>query len=121
MEKLQFLVNEFKKHAKDEYPNECCGIVTKDFNYIRCSNISPDPINSFILDPEKMIEYEDECWGIFHSHPDDEPTPSSLDGKKIACEDFKYLVGWEDDIYLYWYDNSLNCTLFKTFDESCLK
>jgi len=121
MEKLQLLKEQFKKHAAKEYPNECCGIITKSFDYIPCKNLSRDPVNSFVLDPIALVRYEDDCWGVFHSHPDDEPTPSVLDGHKIANEEYNYLVGWEDDIYLYWFDKDLQSTRFKPLEEEMLR
>ena len=120
MEKLQFLKEEFKKHSLKEYPNEACGIITKDFKYIPCKNISKDPINSFVLDPLALLKYEDNCWGFFHSHPDEAPTPSILDGKKIADEEYTYLVGWEDDVFVYWYDKDIQSTRFKKLQEEML-
>ena len=120
MEKFQLLKDSFKKHAQTEYPKEACAIITKDFEYIPCENISSDPNNSFFIDPIKLMEYEDNCWGFIHSHPDDIPTPSPMDGKKITTEEFKYLVGWDEEIYLYWYDEDLKSTRFKPFTEECL-
>lgn len=121
MEKLTVLKEEFKKHSLEEYPKECCGIITKDFKYIPCKNISSDPINTFVLDPVALINYEDDCWGVFHSHPDEEPTPSILDGKKIANNELKYLVGWDDNIFMYWFDESIQSTRFKRLQEDMLQ
>jgi len=44
-----------------------------------------------------------------------------LDGHKIANEEYNYLVGWEDDIYLYWFDKDLQSTRFKPLEEEMLR
>ena len=49
MERFNELKEAMAKHSLTEYPRECVGIVTKDYEYIPCENISPDPKLTFIL------------------------------------------------------------------------
>ena len=43
------LISDMGKHAQAEYPRECCGLITKDFKYVACENISPFPKDSFVV------------------------------------------------------------------------
>jgi len=60
------------QHAKEEYPNECCGIIV-DNNYIRCKNIADDPRWNFHINPKLIAKHtiagDLEC--IIHSHVDE--------------------------------------------------
>lgn len=74
-------------HAKEEYPNECCGlaiIVKGKLVYKRCKNISAG--KQFIMAPEDYAECEDlgEIVGICHSHIDESVEPSQTD--KLGIE-----------------------------------
>ena len=109
------------KHAQAEYPRECCGLITKDFKYVACKNISPFPKDSFVVDPESLFEYEDNCWGIFHSHPGEEnPLPSEEDKKGAVFEEFKFVVGFNNKFYIYWLDKNVDALKFDEFVEKHL-
>ena len=115
------LINDMGKHAQAEYPRECCGLITKDFKYVACNNISPFPKDSFVLDPESLFEYEDNCWGIFHSHPGEEnPLPSEEDKKGAVFEEFKFIVGFNNKFYIYWLDKNIDALKFDEFVEKHL-
>ena len=73
-------MNEFCKlqaiaHAKEEAPNECCGLflkTEKGFEYFRCKNVAYEfEANSFVIDPFDFADGEDkgEVVGVLHSHP----------------------------------------------------
>ena len=73
-------MNEFCKlqaiaHAKEEAPNECCGLFLKTENgleYFRCKNVAYEfEMGSFIIDPLDFADGEDrgEVLGVVHSHP----------------------------------------------------
>ena len=47
MEKFDELKDDMNNHSLRDYPKEAVGIVTKDFKYIPCKNISPTPKNKF--------------------------------------------------------------------------
>jgi proteasome lid subunit RPN8/RPN11 len=111
-----------KNHANSEHPKECCGIITTDFEYVPYKNIAPDPENYFILDPIAFVDYPDNCWAIFHSHPDqDNPLPSENDIESTSFEEYKFIVGWKEKFYLYWYDTNIESLKFKKFTEDYLR
>jgi|TARA_R100000479_G_scaffold69081_1_gene33084 proteasome lid subunit RPN8/RPN11 len=63
------------QHAKEEAPNECCGLflkTEKGYEYFKCKNISHElETTSFIIDPLDFADGEDkgEVVGVVHSHP----------------------------------------------------
>ena len=116
------LINNMKDHADSQHPKECCGIITTDFEYIPYKNIAPDPENYFVLDPIAFVDYPDDCWAIFHSHPDqDNPLPSENDIESTSFEEYKFIVGWKEKFYLYWYDTNIKSLKFKKFTEDYLR
>ena len=116
------LINSMKDHADSQHPKECCGIITTDFEYIPYKNIAPDPENYFVLDPIAFVDYPDDCWAIFHSHPDqDNPLPSENDIESTSFEEYKFIVGWKEKFYLYWYDTNIKSLKFKKFTEDYLR
>lgn len=115
------LINDMGIHAQNEYPREVCGIITKFYQYVPCKNISPLPKDSFILDPISLLEYEDNTWGIFHSHPGDEnPLPSEEDLQHTIFDYYKFIVGFAAKFYIYWYDKKLECLRYEPFTEEHL-
>jgi len=118
MDKYNKLKEDMGKHSIESYPNECVGIVTKDFEYIKCKNVSNDPKNTFILDPAALVEYDNHIWGIFHSHPgSDNPIPSTEDKASAAFKHYKFLVGFADKIFIYWLDTNVDALKFEPFEE----
>jgi proteasome lid subunit RPN8/RPN11 len=111
------LVEELHKHSLEEYPREACGIITKNFEYIRTKNISSNPKSSFIIDPLAILKYEDTIWGFYHSHPGStDPIPSKRDIPSALFTQYKFLVGFANNVYIYWIeDNSLK---FEKFNEN---
>ena len=104
-------------HSLSEFPRECCGIITKEFKYIKCRNISSKPKTSFIIDPLDIVKHEDNIWGFFHSHPGSEdPIPSEQDLYSTVFSEFKFVVGFANNFYIYWLDN--DSLQFKEFHES---
>ena len=76
---------ELKAHAREEAPNECCGIVLmRDgiaVEYIRGVNKLASPYRyELYIDPFVWSEIDDSVEQvIFHSHPETEPRPSRTD------------------------------------------
>ena len=69
MEKFSKLKEDMNNHALRDYPLEAVGIITKDYKYIPCKNISDLPKETFYLDPAALVKHDGNIWGIFHSHP----------------------------------------------------
>lgn len=107
-QKFQTLIENMSRHSLSDYPAEACGIITKTFDYISCKNISMQPKHSFIIDPIAIYKYEEEIWGFFHSHPGEEnPLPSEQDVTSTIFKDYKFVVGFKDKFYIYWFDKIL--------------
>jgi proteasome lid subunit RPN8/RPN11 len=76
---------ELVAHAREEAPNECCGIVlVRDgiaVEYIRGVNKLASPYRyELYIDPFVWSEIDDGVEQvIFHSHPETEPRPSRTD------------------------------------------
>lgn len=78
---------EIMRHAKEVYPQECCGVVTQKSRvqrYHRIDNVHPDPENHFMMDVSQYAEVMDsdqEIIAIAHSHTGDGATtlPSAHD------------------------------------------
>jgi proteasome lid subunit RPN8/RPN11 len=76
---------ELVAHARDEAPNECCGLVlVRDgiaVEYIRGVNKLASPYRyELYIDPFVWSEIDDSVEQIiFHSHPETEPRPSRTD------------------------------------------
>jgi [CysO sulfur-carrier protein]-S-L-cysteine hydrolase len=72
-------------HAREEAPNECCGLVlVRDgiaVEYIRGVNKLASPYRyELYIDPFVWSEIDDDVEQIvFHSHPETEPRPSRTD------------------------------------------
>ena len=76
---------ELVAHAREEAPNECCGLVlTRDgiaVEYIRGVNKLASPYRyELYIDPFVWSEIDEELEQVvFHSHPETEPRPSRTD------------------------------------------
>jgi proteasome lid subunit RPN8/RPN11 len=121
MGRYQDLIKSFKEHMEINPLVECCGIITKDFTYIPCENISPNPRESFILDPLSLHKHGDNCWGIFHSHtPSHDELPSEKDKDSAIFSQYKFIIGNSNDTYyMYWLDE-YSYLRFKDFTEESL-
>ena len=81
---------QLEAHARDEAPNEACGVVVlKDGvaeRYVRGSNAAASPYRFELdLDPETWF-LEDEGYelAVFHSHVSSPPRPSRTDVENIG-------------------------------------
>jgi proteasome lid subunit RPN8/RPN11 len=112
------LLEDMNNHALRDYPRECVGIITKDFTYIPCKNLSDNPKQTFFLDPAALVQHDGNIWGIFHSHPgSDNPLPSSEDKVSAAFSEYKFLVGFNNKFYIYWYDKNVDALKFEKVEE----
>ncbi len=81
------LVDEIVAHAKEEAPNECCGVIGgadgRATSVRRGENLHASPLRFEIADPIKLlnaIEADgEELVGIYHSHTRSAPLPSQTD------------------------------------------
>lgn len=100
------LVQDILDHARDEYPNECCGLVVasgKRHRVIRARNLAGNPRLHFDLDPEAWLEVDDEeesVVGIYHSHTDElaEPSPADLTSCELTGLPW-HIVSWPGQDY----------------------
>jgi proteasome lid subunit RPN8/RPN11 len=76
---------ELRAHAREEAPNECCGLIVFRAGvaerYVRGRNRLASPYRYELeIDPETWF-LEDEGYelAVFHSHPQTEPRPSRTD------------------------------------------
>ena len=85
------LLDELISHAREEAPNECCGMVIADpgpparaRRLHRAVNVAASPLR-FEVDPAELLRVHDEiertgsCLAIYHSHTRSEPYPSQTD------------------------------------------
>jgi len=118
MERFAKLKEDMNNHALRDYPNEAVGIITKDFKYVPCQNISDYPKTTFWLDPKDLLKHDENIWGIFHSHPGDEnPIPSNDDKIGAAFQEYKFLVGFNNKFYIYWYNDRIDALMFDKLEE----
>ena len=86
-------------HARESYPEECCGFLLghADTSRIvsdsrRAKNIAPEHRERrYVIDPLELLRADDaaraaefEVIGIYHSHPDHPAAPSEFDRTRAA-------------------------------------
>ena len=82
------------KHGKSVFPEESCGLLVKidgEEQYWECRNISAQPLETFVIDPDDWVKAEDisdEVVAVVHSHPKGGVEPSEAD--KESCEFFRW-------------------------------
>lgn len=83
------LYDDMVAHAREEAPNECCGVVASQGDQVvtvyRAENAEASPLR-FRIDPDELIQFynkiEDaglDIGAIYHSHTRTEPKPSQTD------------------------------------------
>jgi proteasome lid subunit RPN8/RPN11 len=98
----QSLVDEMVAHAREDLPNECCGMIGgrdgEATEVIRVANAAATPLR-YEMDPQeqynalKAIEDEGgELLGIYHSHTKSAAYPSQTDVNQA--------VAWPEQIYV---------------------
>ena len=82
-------INEMVAHAKEDLPNECCGILAGQDDQVlklfRMTNVEASPFR-FSMDPKEIVQVDTEAsdngWdllAIYHSHTRSEAYPSDTD------------------------------------------
>ena len=96
------MIDEMVAHAREEAPNECCGLIAADdgdaVRVYRATNAEHSPVK-YVVDPRDQIriqnDIDDNGWdlgAIYHSHTRTEPFPSQTD--------INLARNWPDPIYL---------------------
>lgn len=121
MDSYKQLISDMNSHTMLEYPKECVGIITKNFEYVKCKNISDTPKLTFYLDPADLVKHDGNIWGIFHSHPGStNPLPSREDKVSAAFNEYRFLVGFNNKFFIYWYEKNIDALKFEKFEEKHL-
>lgn len=96
------------RHAAQEFPRECCGLVVKlrgsgVMEYQRCDNLcaATQGQDSFVLSPEDWASAEDdgEIAAVVHSHPNASAHASMAD--RVGCEKSSLpwlIIGWPSGV-----------------------
>jgi proteasome lid subunit RPN8/RPN11 len=98
----QALVDEMVAHAREDLPNECCGMIGgrngEATSVVRVANSAASPLR-YEMDPQgqfdalKSIEDGgDELLGIYHSHTKSAAYPSQTDVNQA--------VAWPEQVYV---------------------
>jgi proteasome lid subunit RPN8/RPN11 len=97
------LYDEMLEHAREEAPNECCGIIVgKDGDattLYRATNAEHSPLR-YTLDPNDLFritfreipENDEEMLAIYHSHTGSPAYPSQTDINLATYPDAVYLI-----------------------------
>jgi proteasome lid subunit RPN8/RPN11 len=94
------LLDDMLKHAEDDYPNECCGLVVssgKRHRLVRGVNTATHPHVDFRLGPEVWLGVEpgEEVVAVYHSHPNYVPQPSLSDLSRCEAHGLPWhIVSW---------------------------
>ena len=90
------MMQDIFKHAEQEAPRECCGLVIEENNnekYIPLENISTNE-NEFMIDPKTFVKYQliSKIKYVVHSHYGQDCQPSEAD--IIQCREvgIPYLI-----------------------------
>jgi [CysO sulfur-carrier protein]-S-L-cysteine hydrolase len=95
-------IDEMVSHARQEMPNECCGVLTGKVGGViklfRTTNSEHSPIR-YSIEPNELIkiyqEMDAQGWdllGIYHSHINHEAYPSPVDIKYAYFPQSFYII-----------------------------
>lgn len=96
------MMDEILVHAREEFPNECCGMVaSKDglaLKVFPAVNAAASPLR-YEIDPMEQLKIEEEIWDegwdlgvIYHSHTRSDPVPSETDRNLAFHPDSIYMI-----------------------------
>jgi proteasome lid subunit RPN8/RPN11 len=94
---------EMLAHAREDYPNECCGFLIGDGmsidECVRVSNVDPRPAVRYAIDPAEHIAVvrrlrgtSQSIVGCYHSHPSGPPAPSPSDVAEAYYPEFVWVI-----------------------------
>lgn len=95
-------VDEMIAHAREENPNECCGVLLgRDGHverFIRCTNAEHSPFR-YSVDPRELLDIDRQAresdWdilAIYHSHTHTEAYPSPTDVRLASYPEATYIL-----------------------------
>jgi proteasome lid subunit RPN8/RPN11 len=95
-------IDDMVSHARQESPNECCGLLIGEALEItgveRARNLRSSPVR-FLIDPEahfaaiRRARAEGVAViGAYHSHPDSAARPSATDRAEVSYPEFLYVI-----------------------------
>ncbi|MBI5238411.1 MAG: M67 family metallopeptidase [Deltaproteobacteria bacterium] len=101
----QITHDEVIQHAKEEYPNECCGvlvgnpIIKRVFTSYRVANLNKERSKDrYIIDPREINLIDRQARaesldiiGFYHSHPDHPDKPSEYD-REVGHAGYSYVI-----------------------------
>lgn len=96
-------LSQFKAHAAEAYPSECCGVLVLHKGrevYVPCRNTAEGEDN-FEIHPEDLADAEDrgDIVAYCHSHPNYDPRPSESDMVGVERHGLPwYVIGWPSQI-----------------------
>lgn len=99
------IYDEILNHAKDEYPNECCGVLVGNpdgkivFESHRVRNVNTERAKDrYIIDPREINLIDRgaraqslDIIGFYHSHPDHPDKPSQFD-RDMGQPEYSYVI-----------------------------
>jgi len=102
VELAQRFIDEMVSHARQDDPNECCGVLlSKDGKVValrRVTNAEHSPYR-YNMDPQEFYRAYQEAeknkwdmWGFYHSHTHTQAYPSQTDRNLASWPDSYYLV-----------------------------
>jgi proteasome lid subunit RPN8/RPN11 len=90
---------EIKKHALDETPNECCGILLQNekkssLEIFKCKNMSPNKAEQFSISPGDYLKAskKGKILAFYHSHPSEEDSFSEYDKLQSEQHNVKFIL-----------------------------
>ncbi|MBI5454867.1 MAG: M67 family metallopeptidase [Deltaproteobacteria bacterium] len=102
----QAIYDQIVQHAKDSYPDECCGILIGSTMRARCVLYIHQTVNTnrerskdrYIIDPREIYLMDKEAKaqgaeivGFYHSHPDHPDKPSATD-REWGQAGYSYMI-----------------------------
>lgn len=87
------IVEKFRVHALECYPEECCAFVTHDLQYVPLNNVSDNPTQTAKVSTKDQAHFYDvhgKPLAFLHSHPDGPNCPSLADMRSQVLNAIPY-------------------------------